>query len=82
VRLEGTNNAARHAHADILRLTVIRAGDRLEVEVEDDGIGMANPTRSSGLANLRKRAIRHHGAFTIISTHDHGTTLRWTGTLA
>jgi two-component system sensor histidine kinase DevS len=48
------------------------------VEVEDDGIGLDNPTRSSGLANLRKRAERHHGTFDITSSAHEGTTLRWT----
>ena len=64
---EALSNAARHAHADNVQMTVARTGDHLEVQVQDDGIGMDNPTRSSGLANLRKRAERHHGTFAITS---------------
>jgi signal transduction histidine kinase len=76
---EALSNAARHARADTVRVSVALTGDRLEVQVEDDGIGLDNPTRSSGLRNLRQRADRHHGTFDITSTPNHGTVLRWTG---
>jgi signal transduction histidine kinase len=76
---EALSNAARHAHADQVRMSVTLAGGLLEVRVEDDGIGLDNPTRSSGLTNLRQRAERHHGSFDITSSAQHGTTLRWTG---
>jgi signal transduction histidine kinase len=76
---EALSNAARHAHADTVRMKVTLADDRLEVEVEDDGIGLRSPTRSSGLTNLRQRAERHHGSLDITSSPEHGTTLRWTG---
>jgi signal transduction histidine kinase len=76
---EALSNAARHARADTVRVSVTLTGDRLEVQVEDDGIGLDNPTRSSGLRNLRQRAERHHGSLDITSTPNHGTTLRWTG---
>ncbi len=75
---EALSNAARHAHADTVRIAVALAGDQVEVEVSDDGIGLDNPTRSSGLTNLRRRAERHHGTFDITSLPQGGTTLRWT----
>ncbi len=75
---EALSNAARHAHADTVRIAVALAGDQVEVEVADDGIGLDNPTRSSGLTNLRRRAERHHGTFDITSLPQGGTTLRWT----
>lgn len=76
---EALSNAGRHAHADTVRVSVAIAGDRLNVEVEDDGTGLNGPTRSSGLTNLQQRAERHKGSFDITSSPEHGTTLRWTG---
>jgi signal transduction histidine kinase len=76
---EALSNAARHAHADTVRMSVTMTGTFLEVQVEDDGIGLGTTTRCSGLANLRRRAERHHGSLEVTSSPGHGTTLRWTG---
>jgi signal transduction histidine kinase len=75
---EALSNAARHAHADNVRMSVAVTGDRVKVQIEDDGIGLDNSTRSSGLTNLRQRAERHHGTFDIASSPEGGTTMRWT----
>ena len=75
---EALSNAARHARATTVRMSVALAEDRLEVQVEDDGVGLDNPTRSSGLANLRRRAERHGGGLEVTSSPGQGTTLRWT----
>lgn len=64
---EGFANAARHAGASAVevRVTVTRSerGGRLEVVVEDDGVG-PDPasTRRSGLENLAARARKHGGS--------------------
>jgi signal transduction histidine kinase len=76
---EALSNAARHAHADTVRVSVVLTGDRLEIQVADDGIGLDSPTRSSGLRNLRQRAERNSGSFDVRSSPGQGTTLRWTG---
>jgi signal transduction histidine kinase len=75
---EALSNAARHARATHVRMTVAMTDAFLEVQVKDDGIGLDNPRRSSGLTNLRNRAERHHGTFDITSSAHEGTTLRWT----
>jgi signal transduction histidine kinase len=78
VMREALSNAARHAHADSVRIAVAVTGGSIEIRIEDDGIGLDNPTRSSGLTNLRQRAERHHGTFDISSSPGHGTSLHWT----
>jgi signal transduction histidine kinase len=75
---EALSNTARHAHASNVRMSVAMTGGTLEVQVEDDGIGLDNPARSSGLANLRRRAERHRGTFDVTSPAEGGTSLRWT----
>jgi two-component system, NarL family, sensor histidine kinase DevS len=75
---EALSNAARHAQAREVRLTVAMSDASLEITVEDDGVGPDHPTRSSGLTNLRNRAERHHGTFDISSSAHGGTRLRWT----
>ena len=47
------------------------------MEVHDDGSGMGDTNRRSGLANLRHRAERHGGALTVDSGPA-GTRLVWT----
>jgi signal transduction histidine kinase len=59
-------------------MTVTMTATLLEIQVEDDGIGLHNPTRSSGLSNLRHRAERHGGTFDITTSPQGGTSLRWT----
>ena len=60
---EALTNVARHAHATRANVAIARAGDRLIVEVRDDGVGGADPTRGTGLQGLRDRVDgprRHH----------------------
>ena len=52
---EALSNAARHAEASTVEVRV-EAHDNLTVTVTDDGKGMGDTTRSSGLLNLRTRA--------------------------
>ena len=79
---EALSNVARHAHADTVRMSVAMTGGFIEVRVEDDGVGIGSPTRSSGLTNLRQRAERHRGSFDVTSSPEGGTTLRWTASCA
>ena len=51
---EALTNVAKHADATRTAVTVARRGDRLLVEVTDDGHGGASPS-GSGLAGLRDR---------------------------
>jgi signal transduction histidine kinase len=59
---EALANVVRHAKADQVVVSVA-AADRLRVEVVDDGVGIPDDGRRSGLANLADRAARLGGGF-------------------
>ncbi|WP_045875305.1 sensor domain-containing protein [Pseudofrankia sp. DC12] len=73
---EALTNIARHAAAQTARIVARRAGDRLEVEVSDDGAGGASEAGGSGLSGLRDRALAVDGTFSVHSAPGTGTTLR------
>lgn len=54
---EALTNAARHGGADTLWLRVVQAGDRLELELHDDGRGPAHAELrfGAGLTGMRER---------------------------
>ena len=52
---EGLANVAKHAQATTAQVSVERQGDRLVVEVVDDGVGGADTERGSGLRGLADR---------------------------
>jgi signal transduction histidine kinase len=73
---EALSNIARHAHAmraDVL----IRAADELTLVVRDDGSGIKDTGRRSGLANMEERATLLGGALRIESMAGGGTELDW-----
>ena len=74
---EALTNAARHAHATGVEVELTATADRLTLEVRDDGTGIGDTTRRSGLANLSHRAERHGGALTV-GSGPAGTRLVWT----
>lgn len=84
---EGLANAARHARATSVRVTVGVTGlggeGTVAIEVLDDGRGIAvGSDRRSGLENLAERARRHGGAFHHDPGPDGGTLLTWHAQLA
>jgi signal transduction histidine kinase len=50
-------------------------GERLHIEVRDDGIGGADPARGSGLMGLTDRVEALGGTIDIVSGPGAGTTL-------
>ncbi len=74
---EALNNVVRHAWASAASVTVTAEGERLVVVIVDDGRGMPNQPRLSGLANLRARAEARHGAMTVDQPPEGGTRLTW-----
>jgi len=80
VVMEGVSNAIRHAEAATLVIT-IEAGDLLVIDVEDDGRGIPDGARRSGLLNLEKRATECRGSFEVLPRTGGGTHLRWTAQL-
>ena len=73
---ESLSNAARHAAASRVDVTV-EVGPELILRVRDDGRGMGNSTRRSGLANMAERAADLGGKLTVNAAEGGGTQLDW-----
>jgi signal transduction histidine kinase len=73
---EALANARKHAQASRIWVRAWEDGDRLMVEVSDDGIGGANADFGSGLAGLRKRVAAIDGALAVTSPAGGPTTVR------
>jgi signal transduction histidine kinase len=78
---EALTNVARHARARSVGVSVTLPGAELVLEVVDDGVGIGEAVRRSGLANLSERARRHGGSFTAVRRPEGGTRLVWTASL-
>ncbi len=73
---EALANAVKHAGAAGAAVTVRRSGDRLTVQVRDDGHGAADPSRGTGLTGLADRAAAAGGRLLISSPPGGPTILR------
>jgi signal transduction histidine kinase len=73
---EAVSNAARHAGAKAVTLTV-EAGDDLLVDVVDDGRGMVPGVARSGLRNLEERARECGGSLRVGTGNGGGTRVSW-----
>jgi signal transduction histidine kinase len=73
---EALSNAARHAKASKVEVT-IEAGPELVLMVRDNGIGIKETGRRSGLANLADRAALLGGAMRAGPAEGGGTELEW-----
>ena len=73
---EALSNAARHAGASKVEVEVRSHGD-LSLTVRDNGSGIKDAGRRSGLSNLEQRAIKLGGSFRIIPAAGGGTELDW-----
>ncbi|TMR36012.1 sensor histidine kinase, partial [Actinomadura geliboluensis] len=72
---EALSNVARHARAS--QVTAIDVDDVLCLRVEDDGVGIPQGGRRSGLRNMSERAEKLGGSFTTEPRPDGGTILIW-----
>jgi signal transduction histidine kinase len=73
---EALSNAARHAHATRVDVSVVAGADLL-LRVADDGVGIPETGRRSGLANMASRAKSLGGEFDIRPGETGGTGLEW-----
>ena len=73
---EAITNVARYARASHARVSVARAGQRVVVEVADDGVGGADAANGSGLRGLVDRVAALDGRFDVESPPGGGTTVR------
>jgi len=81
---EAMNNSAKHSHADLVRLSLRKLDERIELVLQDNGLGfdlekvfgLENARRGLGLTSMRERAELSGGIFVIESTKGKGTTIR------
>jgi PAS domain S-box-containing protein len=73
---EALANVAKYAEASAVEITVTRQNGRAVVEVADDGVGGADPTRGSGLSGLVDRVEALDGVLKVESAPGAGTRIR------
>ena len=60
-------NAIKHASATQITIDLIRTADTVELRVEDDGVGGADPDRGTGLRGVARRLSAFDGVLTVES---------------
>ena len=76
---EAMNNIAKHSKANLVSIFLMRKkDDRIELVIEDNGIGfdMESVKRGLGLGSMRERAELSVGSFDIESVKGRGTVIR------
>jgi signal transduction histidine kinase len=72
---EALTNITRHSQATRAVVTIARRGDRLAIDITDDGVGGADPERGTGLAGLQERVKGVNGWMTVLSPEGGPTTV-------
>jgi signal transduction histidine kinase len=75
---EALTNVVRHSEASRVDISVAITPAILRIVVSDNGRGIGDTSRRSGISNLEQRAIRRGGSFAITNRKPTGTTLEWT----
>ncbi|WP_240812603.1 histidine kinase [Streptomyces sp. DASNCL29] len=79
---EALSNAARHAQATAVDVSVEVTDTALRLKVADNGHGLDPAvTRRSGLANLQQRAEELGGSFSLRPNEPNGTVVEWAAPL-
>jgi len=73
---EALTNVAKYAQASHATVGVLRRDEEVEVEIVDDGIGGADPSRGSGLRGLADRVEVLDGRLCVESVPGSGTRIR------
>ena len=76
VAQEALTNAARHADAGSVELSLGRQGETVVLEIRDDGRGFGERVEGSGLLGMRERAALIDAELTVTSRPRSGTTVR------
>ncbi|WP_432010808.1 GAF domain-containing protein [Streptomyces cucumeris] len=77
VLAESLSNTARHAEAGAAEVSLVVASGRLTLTVTDNGVGVPEGGRRSGLRNLAERAEKYGGGLDIQVPTGGGTRLVW-----
>jgi signal transduction histidine kinase len=72
---EALANAAKHARASIAEIHVEARNGILDLTIQDDGVGGADPARGSGLRGLTDRVEALGGTIAIVSPGQVGTSI-------
>ena len=73
---EALANIGKYAHATAARVSVTRVDGHAVVEVDDDGVGGADPGSGSGLSGLLDRIEALDGSLAVVSPEGGGTRIR------
>ena len=79
VTQEAINNAAKHAQASSVTVTLAKENGNLAVQIDDDGVGFMSTMSNDGgfgLPGMRERVLYLRGDFQIESVPGVGTTVR------
>ena len=77
---EGLTNIARHACATRAQVTVSGNAGEMTVCVTDDGVGLGDTGRRSGLDNIRRRAEQRSGSLAVEDAAP-GTRITWSASV-
>jgi signal transduction histidine kinase len=72
---EALTNVATHSQATEARVTIARRGDKLVIDVTDNGLGGADPSRGTGLRGLAERVEALGGWMRVLSPAGGPTTV-------
>lgn len=75
---EALTNAVRHSGARSVRVALARSGNRILLEVDDDGRGAAATVEGNGLAGMRERLQEAGGSLELHSAPGQGFLVRAT----
>jgi signal transduction histidine kinase len=81
---EALNNVAKHSRASLVQLKLDKSGNRIDLQIQDNGLGfdlaktisLKPSQRGFGLASMRERAGLSGAAFEIVSSAGKGTAIR------
>jgi PAS domain S-box-containing protein len=75
---EALTNIARHAHASLVEVRIVRSDDAIAIDVKDNGVGFSTEERSRtsrGILGMRERAYLLGGTLAVTSASGAGTRL-------
>jgi signal transduction histidine kinase len=75
VAAEALTNVAKYAHAETASVALALDGDRVRLEIRDDGVGGADSAAGGGVAGLCDRVEALDGVLTVDSPPGEGTTV-------
>jgi signal transduction histidine kinase len=74
---EALNNAFKYANASQINIRLLKSGNEIILEIEDNGIGINNLNhKGNGMQNMKKRANDIGALFEIITFPEKGTLIR------